>query len=1448
MPEHKKIPFFVAFSAYIPNVPQLCARLAECYVLRIVPDNQTGNIHVTLEADPPLSKAECQTVENELGTIYGGTVHIEQPIPTISTDTQVALSGERDPAVLVELLRKEVGKVFAPARGLLAGASGVLEGETFTVTLLNGCHELLEAHTQTALKALQSAVGHPVRLRFTSPTAVKVQKTAKTALLDEAESQRLTAMKAKRTAPLKSQKSKSDTMFGKVSMKHPTPIADLTLDMGMVLVEGDVFSIDHKDLRNRTDKVIRFDLTDYGSSIRVTQFMREEEYKPILKNLKMGQHLLVQGRLTMDRFENDMVLQPTGIAYGEKETRQDIAPIGEKRVELHLHTRMSAMDALTDTAAVVKRALSWGHRAIAITDHGVAHSFPDADHAAAKDNIKILYGVEAYFRNDVDSTVAVHGKADIPIMGEYVVFDIETTGFDPKREAIIEIGAVLVKDGMIQSRRFSTFADPQRPLSPKIVSLTGITDDMLIGAPDQDTAVRAFLDFADGRPLVAHNADFDVSFIRQAALRMDIPFEPTTVDTLSLARRLYPELHNHKLDTVAGHLRLGGFNHHRADDDAAVAAGILLDELRLLRIRGAETLEDADKVLAGTKVGGVGRRSPYHLILLAKNQVGLRNLYKLISLSHLEHYSRVPVMPKSLINENREGLIIGSACEAGELFRAIIENKPQEELERLAQWYDYLEIQPLSNNAFMTRPGRDGRQIAQGKEDLQDFNRKVVALGEALHKPVCATGDVHFLDPHEEIYRHILLDSKGFDDADSPNPLYFRTTDEMLEEFSYLGEEKAREVVVTNTNLIADWCDKMGPLPSGLFPPTIENSAQILSDLVWNKAHELYGENPPEIVMDRINAELGDILRCHYDVIYMSAQKLVQDSLEHGYLVGSRGSVGSSIVAFLSGITEVNSLPAHYRCPNCKHADFDYGRENGYDCGADMPDMVCPVCGTPYEKDGFNIPFETFLGFGGDKVPDIDLNFSGEYQSSAHRYTFELFGASHVFRAGTIGTVALKTAFGYVKKYLEKRHLTATRAEENRLANGCTGVKRTTGQHPGGMVVIPQDKEIYDFCPVQHPADDESSDIITTHFEYHSMESNLLKLDMLGHDDPSMIRMLQDLTGVDPQKIPLDDPDTMSIFCSSKVLGYEDDKVLGPTGACAIPEFGTSFVRGMLEDTSPKQFNTLVRLSGFSHGTDVWLGNARDLIVNEVATVDSTVGCRDDIMIYLMRQGMDPKISFKIMEAVRKGKVKKGGFQDGWVDDMKAHDVPQWYIDSLAKIGYLFPKAHAVAYVMMAFRIAWFKVHRPLAFYAAYFTIRAKAFDATVMCQGMDVVKGKMQEIISKDKDASAVEQDMLVTLEVCYEFYLRGFTFEAIDLYRSEAVKFLMDEEKGTLLPPFTSVPGLGESAAQSIIDQRSGREFISIGELLTVCPKVSKAHVEGLKAAGALAGMPETSQLTLF
>ena len=956
-----------------------------------------------------------------------------------------------------------------------------------------------------------------------------------------------------------------------------------------------------------------------------------------MDGVKKGMHLQIQGRLNMDRFYGDMVLEPMSIMAVPKPMKMDDAP--EKRVELHLHTTMSAMDALTSVGPklgpdknAVKRAEAWGHRAIAITDHGVAQSFPDAWHSAK--NIKILYGVEAYYINDVDDRVVVHGETEQPFDQEIVCFDIETTGLNRKYEVIIEIGAVVLKNGEITDR-FNTFVSPGRILSPEIIRLTGITDEMLVGAPSQEEALRAFLAFAGDRPLAAHNADFDMGFIAAGCRKYGIPFHNPSIDSLILAQNLLPDLGKYKLDIVAEHLHLPAFNHHRASDDAATVGYMLPPFFKMLEEMGLRHLGEINGAMVHLRKGGKAKRQPKHLIVLARNQTGLRNLYKLISLGHLDYFKRYPIMLKSVINENREGLILGSACEAGELFRAVADGKDWEELKRIASWYDYLEIQPLCNNMFMLRKG-----MVRTEEELRDFNRAIVALGKELGKPVCATGDVHFLDPEDEIYRHILLASKGFEDADEPLPIYFKTTTEMLEEFSYLGKDTAYDVVVRNTNLIADWCEPIEPLPKGLFAPKLEDSDGELKRLVWGKAHELYGEEPPQIVVDRINVELGDIIRCKYDVIYMSAQKLVQNSLEHGYLVGSRGSVGSSLVAFMSGITEVNSLPAHYRCPKCKHSDFDYAQDpaHPYGCGADMPDMNCPVCGTPYVKDGFNIPFETFLGFGGDKVPDIDLNFSGEYQSSAHRYTFELFGQTHVFRAGTIGTVAEKTAFGYVKKYLEERGRTASKAEENRLAIGCTGVKRTTGQHPGGMVVIPQDKEIYDFCPVQHPADDPNTDIVTTHFEYHSMESNLLKLDMLGHDDPTMIRMLQDLTGVDPQKIPLDDPETMSIFQSSKVLGYENDKILGPTGGTAIPEFGTSFVRGMLEDIQPNQFDILVRLSGFSHGTDVWLGNAKDLITSGTAKVSEAIGCRDDIMLFLISQGLVAKRSCTIMEAVRMGR------------------------------------------------------------------------------------------------------------------------------------------------------------------------------------------------------------------
>ena len=1245
----------------------------------------------------------------------------------------------------------------------------------------------------------------------------------------------------------KKEKGGGSLLFGKIMKKFPKiPLKDLTLDSEMVTVEGEVFAVDHVEMKKRGAWMVRFDLTDRTNSVRVAKFLVGDEGKQLAGALKEGSRLIVQGRVSP--YQGELQIEPTGIAQGKPpEPRKDAAE-GDKRVELHLHTKMSAMDAVTDIKAVIQRAAAWGHPAIAITDHGVCHDFPAAYSAAKKAGIQMIFGVEAYFVNDVDDMPAVRGDLDAGFHGEYVCFDLETTGLDARKDVIIEIGAVVYRDGKVTDEVFSTFVDPGRPIPYEVSQLTGITGDMVKGAPGQAEALRQFLDFIHGRPLAAHNAGFDVGFLSEGCRRMGLSLEATAVDTLPLAQALLPNLSRHKLDLVAGHLGLPSFHHHRATDDASTVAYMLVPFFkRLEEEHDIHSLGAINRWAAAQNQKRKGKRRARHLIVLARNQTGLRNLYKLVSKAHLEHFQRkqYPVMPKSLIDANREGLLLGSACEAGELFQAVVRRSSWAELKRIASWYDYLEIQPISNNAYMLRPDKSGRTIARNEEELRDFNHTIVELAHELGKPVVATGDVHFLDPEDEIYRHILLNTKGFEDADAPNPLYFRTTDEMLREFAYLGEETAREVVVDNTRLIAAWCGDLNPLPNGLFAPKLEDSEGELKRLVWGKAKRLYGEEPPAIVTQRIEAELHDILMRHYDVIYMSAQKLVQDSLDHGYLVGSRGSVGSSIVAFLSGITEVNALPPHYRCPNCKHSDFDTAKTLGAGCGADMPDALCPVCGSKYEKDGFNIPFETFLGFGGDKVPDIDLNFSGEYQANAHRYTFELFGQTHVFRAGTIGTVAEKTAFGYVKKYLDERGKLASKAEENRLAIGCTGVKRTTGQHPGGMVVIPQDKEIYDFCPVQHPADDPNTDIITTHFEYHSMESNLLKLDMLGHDDPTMIRMLEDLTGVNARTdIPLDDKDTMSIFQSSKVLGYEDDKILGPTGGTAIPEFGTTFVRGMLEDTQPDQFDILVRLSGFSHGTDVWLGNAKDLITSGTAKVNEAIGCRDDIMLFLISKGMDPKRSFKIMEAVRKGR----GLPEGAEEEMKEHGVPDWYIGSCKKIAYLFPKAHAVAYVMMAFRIAWFKVHRPLAFYAAYFSIRAKAFDASVMCRGLERARAKMDEIRAKDKEATAVEQDMLTTLEVVYEFYIRGFTFEQMDLYRSDAVRFRVDEDKKALLPPFLAIPGLGETAAASIVEQRRGKEYLSVEEFSADCPKVTKAHIQLLKDCGALAGLPDTSQMTLF
>lgn len=1442
----KQVSFLQMFSQYAPPVP-LHELLAQAAIQHAELDLEERTVFLELQCASYIPRRLLDRVCRDVCALYD--VRRVEILPHFPGRTLQQI----EPQELMQLFVEQDSR----CRASLAGCRWSWEANRLIIQLPANGKKTLEACIPGVRRYLADRFGQEISMEIQAAQELEGQalfrqtQQMRQEMLDQlpsvpppAPSPRAQSGPGKSAAP--SPGAGSDTIFGKPFVEPAVPIQDVTLDMRTVCVAGRIFAADHRELTKNNAIVVNFDITDYTGSIRINRYFRERDLpkaQAIVEATAVGNWVKVLAKPVINRFDNEMVLDPIAILPHKAPKRLDTA--GEKRVELHLHTNMSNMDALTDPTAAVKQAAAWGHQAIAITDHGCAQSFPEAMKAASKakvagtdQNIKILYGCEGYFINDVDDRIVVHGTQDATFDQEFVAFDLETTGLSSLHDEIIEIGAVILQGGK-EIGRFQSFVDPGRPLTQKIVDLTGITDDMLRGAPKIRQVLPEFLEFCGSRPLVAHNADFDVGFITAACRRLGLDYHPTYLDTLILSQNLLPQLSRFKLDVVANALSLPEFQHHRAADDA-LTCGLIFDRLsRRLEEMDLHRLQAVNPAMPALRAKNkIHDRHARHIILFAKNQTGLRNLYHLISLSNLQYFKRNPRIPKSELMTYREGLIIGSACEAGELFQAITGRKSEEELRRIASFYDFLEIQPLSNNRFMLEKG-----IAESEEELREFNRTVVRLGETLQKPVVATGDVHFLNPEDEIYRHILLATKGFDDCDKPNPLYFRTTDEMLKEFSYLGAEKAYEVVVTNPNRIADMCETLRPVPHNLFAPSIENSVEDLKHLVYEKMHRLYGEHPPELITKRVETELGDIIRCHYDVIYMSAQKLVQNSLEHGYLVGSRGSVGSSIVAYMAGITEVNSFPPHYRCPNpaCKFTTFDI--PSGYGCGADLPDARCPKCGTPFEKDGFHIPFETFLGFGGDKVPDIDLNFSGEYQAKAHAYCVEMFGKSHVFRAGTIGTVAEKTAFGYVKKYLSERNRTVSRSEENRLTAGCVGVRRTTGQHPGGLVVIPQENEIWDFCPVQHPADDPSADTITTHFEYHSMEENLLKLDMLGHDDPTMIRMMEDMTGVNAQKIPLDDKDTMSIFTSSKVLGYENDPILGPTGAVAIPEFNTRFTRGMLLDTMPTRFDTLLRLSGFSHGTDVWLGNAKDLITSKTATVDQAIGCRDDIMLYLISCGMPEKRSFKIMESVRKGR----GLPEGAEEEMRAAGVPDWYIGSCKKIKYLFPKAHAVAYVMMAFRIAWFKVHEPLAFYSAYFYRRSQkgGFDAAMMTRGPEEVKAHIQAIDGNDA-ATVKDEDMLTTLEVCYEFYLRGFSFAPMDLYRSHATKFLIED--GKLLPPFVSVSGLGETAAWDILEGRKGKQFISIEEFSAACPKVSKTHIENLKAAGAFGDLPDTSQVSLF
>lgn len=1243
-----------------------------------------------------------------------------------------------------------------------------------------------------------------------------------------------------------------DLIFGKLIQDPIVSVNEAIAAYDMVTIQGEVFFTDNKDIHSKKtgkDYVkIAFDMTDRTNSVRVSKFLAADKAGDTASKIKKGLYCTVQGKMVYDTFAKEMVLEPTGIVKAKKPERKDTYE-GMKRVELHLHTNMSAMDGMSSTASLLCRAAKWGHRAMAITDHGVAQAFPEALHAQEgkqKDTIgdmKIIYGIEAYYINDENSISVVRGRSAEPLDGTFIVFDLETTGLNPASEEITEIAAVRVVEGEIRDS-FQTYVNPHKPIPAGITELTGISDETVADAPDLDKAVPEFLAWAgEGQyPLVAHNAGFDMGFLRTACQRLGIEREFTSIDTLEMSRLMLPHMHKFKLNILAKELQVGPFEHHRASEDAAVLGRIYVKLLKRLREEmHAVTTADINPVLAATtdRKNKLKNLPRYHFIILVKNQAGLRNLYQLISKSFLEYYNKRPIMPRSELIRHREGLIFGSACEAGEVFRALTKGEPWEEIKRLASFYDYLEIQPIGNNNFMIAKG-----MAKDEEQLRDWNRDILRLADELGKPCCATGDVHFLEPEDEAFRRILMAGQGFSDADNQAPLYFKSTDEMLKEFSYLGEDRAYEVVVKNTNMIADMCDVIRPVPRENYPPHIDGCEDDLRNMCYEKAKRIYGDPLPEPVQARLDRELNSIIGNGYAVMYIIAQKLVTKSLADGYLVGSRGSVGSSLAAFMSDITEVNSLAPHYLCPDDKYLEW----HEEYSCGVDLPDKICPNCGKPLTKQGFNIPFETFLGFEGDKVPDIDLNFAGEYQSRIHWYTGEIFGHDHVFRAGTIGTVAEKTAFGYVKKYMEERGIECSRAEENRLAAGCTGVRRTSGQHPGGVVVVPKEIEIYDVCPIQHPADDPDSDIITTHFEYHSIDANLLKLDELGHDDPTIIKHLENLTGVNAQEIPLDDPETMSLFHSCKALKYtgenpDTDPILGDLGCVAVPEFGTKFVRGMVKETHPSTFAELVSISGLSHGTDVWLGNAAELVRKGIP-LSGCICCRDDIMNYLILQGVKPKLSFKTMESVRKGK----GLTEEMEAAMNEQHVPEWYIDSCKKIKYMFPKAHAVAYVMMAFRIAWFKVHRPLAFYSAYFSIRAKGFDASCMIKGDKVCLDKMSELRQKERDKtiSAAEKDMMTTLEVCHEFYRRGFAFEPMDVYKSDATRFLVTETG--LIPPFTSMPGIGEQAALSIVEERKNGKFLSAEELIVRCPKASKAVVELLEQIGALGSMPKTTQMTLF
>jgi DNA polymerase-3 subunit alpha (Gram-positive type) len=1213
--------------------------------------------------------------------------------------------------------------------------------------------------------------------------------------------------------------------YGKSIKESTILIKDIDLQLGTVAIKGDIFELGTRDIKGKRTLVI-FSISDGTDSITVKSFLNENTSAEFLDNVKEGSYVLLEGDVTYDNYSRDNVIMLKSLVLLTKEVRKDTEV--SKRVELHVHSQMSSMDGITSIKKIVERASIWGHKSIAVTDHGVVQAFPEAMDAGKQYGVKILYGVEGYMVNDQKDIVTnIHGEIEI---NNFVVFDLETTGLSAKNDRIIEIGAVKIVDGNIVDE-FSQLIDPEISIPKHITEITSITNDMVEGKPYIKDILPLFKEFIGDCTLVAHNANFDMGFIREKMKLEGIKVDNPVLDTLELSRAVFPNLKSHKLNIVAKHLDISLVNHHRAVDDASATGEILLKILEILEDKNFKNIGDLNSL---TKNRDISKGELYHVIILVKNYVGLKNLYSLISDSHIKFFHRKPRMPKSLIEANRDGLIIGSACEAGELYRAILNNKSYNEIRDIVKFYDYLEIQPLGNNMHLVRDG-----VVKDEEELKSINKRIYELGKTSKKLVVATGDIHFLEPEDEVYRRILMSGQGFSDADLQAPLYFKSTNEMLDEFSYLGEDTSREVVITNTNLISDSIEEIIPVPSGTFPPIIEGADEDLKRITYKKAYEIYGDPLPEIVEERLNRELTSIIKNGYAVMYIIAQKLVWKSNADGYLVGSRGSVGSSFVATMSGITEVNPLAPHYVCPKCKYSEFF--TDGIVASGSDLQDKNCPKCNSVLNKDGQDIPFEVFLGFEGDKEPDIDLNFAGEYQSNAHKYTEELFGEGYVFRAGTIGTIADKTAYGFVKKYFEKKEMNVSNAEINRLVKGFLGIKRTSGQHPGGVMIVPKYKDILDFTPIQYPADDKSSGVITTHFDYNAISGRILKLDILGHDVPTIIRMLEDITGIDPTKIPLDETKTMKIFTSTEPLGIKPEDINCPVGTLGIPEFGTRFVRQMLVDTQPSTFSELVRISGLSHGTNVWVNNAQDLVRNNIAPLSKVISTREDIMLYLINAGMDKKKSFFIMEKVRKGR----GLSPEDEEDMRALDLPDWYIESCNKIKYMFPKAHAVAYVMMSFRIAYFKVYYPEAFYATYFTIKAADFDGELIIQGKEAIKSKIMELENLGNNITAKEKNLLTVLEVALEMYQRGLKFERVDLYKSHSDKFLIGENG--ILPPLKVLDGVGENAAKKIVEEREKGIFISIEDLVNR-GKATKPVIEALTKHGCLQNMPESNQISLF